>query len=209
MARPRHDSTLKSAQERLEDAFWRLLVDRDYQRITVSDLVREAGVNRNTFYYHFSGLPELADRAIMHEVERTPFIPVSAPDEFDPRTAWRERIATLLRTPEQRRRLDRLALLAGPHSSTELLESLFDFGRRTLSAMLERDPERLDAKTDVMVDFAVGGLLAVLARWPSLSARLSEEDLLDEDIAVLAMGMYLSMSKEDMRAYWNRIFASE
>ena len=32
------------------------------------------------------------------------------------------------------------------------------------------------------------------------------DDLLNEDVAVLAMGMYLSMSKENMLSYWNRIY---
>lgn len=35
------------------------------------------------------------------------------------------------------------------------------------------------------------------------------EDLLKEDVAVLAMGLYLSMSKTDMRGYWHRIFRDD
>ena len=69
MPRPRHDSEVLPAKERLENAFWELLADRDYRKITVTDVVREAGVNRNSFYYHFSSLPELADSAILHQVE--------------------------------------------------------------------------------------------------------------------------------------------
>lgn len=72
MPRPRHDSEVLPAKERLENAFWELLADRDYRKITVTDVVREAGVNRNSFYYHFSSLPELADSAILHQVESIP-----------------------------------------------------------------------------------------------------------------------------------------
>ena len=32
------------------------------------------------------------------------------------------------------------------------------------------------------------------------------KDLLKEDVAVLAMGIYLAMSQKDMLNYWNRIF---
>ena len=74
MPRPRHDSEVLPAKERLENAFWELLADRDYRKITVTDVVREAGVNRNSFYYHFSSLPELADSAILHQVESIPII---------------------------------------------------------------------------------------------------------------------------------------
>ena len=60
MPRPRRDSEILPAKERLENAFWELLSEREYRKITVTDIVRTADVNRNSFYYHFTGLPELA-----------------------------------------------------------------------------------------------------------------------------------------------------
>ena len=71
---------------------------------------------------------------------------------------------------------------------------------------LQRDPKNLDLKTDLMVEFTVGGMLAVLQRWPELSDTIEIKDLLKEDVAVLAMGIYLAMSQKDMLNYWNRIF---
>ena len=126
MPRPRRDSEILPAKERLENAFWELLAERNYHKITVTDIVRVADVNRNSFYYHFSGLPELADSAILHAVENTP-IPSRPGANFNPDDEWRKHITALLRDPDQRQRLDRLALLAGPHSSPELIESLRDF----------------------------------------------------------------------------------
>ena len=206
MPRPRHDSEVLPAKERLENAFWELLADRDYRKITVTDVVREAGVNRNSFYYHFSSLPELADSAILHQVESSPIQHRPDPNG-NAEEQWSERVTALLSDPEQRQRLDRLALLAGPHSTLDLTESLRDFARLQLFSMLQLDPEHVDLKTDLMVEFTVGGLLAVLRRWPELSDTIELKDLLKEDVAVLAMGTYLAMSREDMLAHWNRIFA--
>ena len=173
MPRPRHDSEVLPAKERLENAFWELLADRDYRKITVTDVVREAGVNRNSFYYHFSSLPELADSAILHQVESIPINRTPDPNG-NPEEQWRDRVTATLSDPEQRQRLDHLALLAGPHSTLELTESLRDFCR--------------------------------LQRWPELSDTIEIKDLLKEDVAVLAMGIYLAMSQKDMLNYWNRIF---
>ena len=125
----------------------------------------------------------------------------------DAEEQWSERVTALLSDPEQRQRLDRLALLAGPHSTLDLTESLRDFARLQLFSMLQLDPEHVDLKTDLMVEFTVGGLLAVLRRWPELSDTIELKDLLKEDVAVLAMSTYLAMSREDMLAHWNRIFA--
>ena len=206
MPRPRRDSEILPAKDRLENAFWELLAEREYNKITVTDIVRTADVNRNSFYYHFSGLPELADSAILHAVENTPMPGVPGRD-FDPDTEWRKHVTALLRDPEQRQRLDRLALLAGPHSSSELVSSLKEFGRLTMISVLGLDADNLDLKTDLMLDFTVGGMLAVLQRWPKLHEKLPIDTVFNEDVAVLAAGMFMSMSKADMLEYWRRIFS--
>ena len=206
MPRPRRDSEILPAKDRLENAFWELLSEREYNKITVTDIVRTADVNRNSFYYHFSGLPELADSAILHAVEDTPMPGVPGRD-FNPDTEWRKHVTALLRDPEQRQRLDRLALLAGPHSSPELVSSLKEFGRLTMISVLGLDADNLDLKTDLMLDFTVGGMLAVLQRWPKLHEKLPLDTVFNEDVAVLAAGMFMSMSKADMLEYWLRIFS--
>ena len=206
MPRPRRDSEILPAKERLENAFWELLSEREYNKITVTDIVRTADVNRNSFYYHFSGLPELADSAILHAVENTP-MPGMPGRDFDPDTEWRKHVTALLRDPEQRQRLDRLALLAGPHSSPELVSSLKEFGRLTMISVLGLNADNLDLKTDLMLDFTVGGMLSVLQRWPKLHEILPLDTVFNEDVAVLAAGMFMSMSKADMLEYWRRIFS--
>ena len=206
MPRPRRDSEILPAKDRLENAFWELLSEREYNKITVTDIVRTADVNRNSFYYHFSGLPELADSAILHAVEDTPMPGVPGRD-FNPDTEWRKHVTALLRDPEQRQRLDRLALLAGPHSSPELVSSLKEFGRLTMISVLGLDADNLDLKTDLMLDFTVGGMLAVLQRWPKLHENLPLDTVFNEDVAVLAAGMFMSMSKADMLEYWRRIIS--
>ena len=49
MPRPRRDSEILPAKERMENAFWELLADREYRKITVTDIVRAADVNLNSF----------------------------------------------------------------------------------------------------------------------------------------------------------------
>lgn len=205
MPRPRRDSDMPPATQRIIDAFWRLLSQTEYHNITVTDIVQEAEVNRNSFYYHFSKLSELADAAILAEVDRSPLTSES-PDLSGSPQEWRERITEMLLTPGETRRLDRLALLASNNSSPELIESLHDFERKSLMHMLDQDEDDLDLRTDLLIDFTVGGLLSVLKRWPKLRQSIDMKQLMNEDLAVLAMGMYMSMSKEDMLNSWNRIF---
>ena len=136
MPRPRRDSEILPAKERLENAFWELLSEREYRKVTVTDIVRTADVNRNSLLLSFSrdcrNLP-IPPFCTPWKTRRFP----SAPNaNFNPDNEWRKHVTALLREPEQRQRLDRLALLAGPHSSPELVESLQDFGRLTLISVL-------------------------------------------------------------------------
>lgn len=51
--------TAGDANARLENAFFKLIEEKPFSKITVNDIVREAGVHRNTFYYHYQSIPAL------------------------------------------------------------------------------------------------------------------------------------------------------
>jgi AcrR family transcriptional regulator len=65
MARPKADSNTPSARERIETAFWDMLASVPFSQITVSAISSKAGVNHNTFYYHFSSIEDLAEKVFV------------------------------------------------------------------------------------------------------------------------------------------------
>lgn len=216
MPRPRHDSELLPAKERMRNAFWALLEDREYRKITVTDIVHEAQVNRNSFYYHYGSLSELADDAILQEVENTSIAQlvdettddhgIPSMDDDAVREHWHKRISAAINSSEHRTRLNHMALLAGPHSSPELMDSLRDFTRMTLFTALKLDESDMTLRSDLYIDFAVGGILTILRRWPELREMNVAQTLYDDDIAAMAIGLYLSMSGDEVRDSWKRIF---
>ena len=74
---PCRDLTTKrgddTARDKLEAAFWDALAEGSYEGISVVGLCRSAGVNKNTFYYHFDNIDELA-RAAAESLVETQFI---------------------------------------------------------------------------------------------------------------------------------------
>ena len=54
----------------IKETFLRLLEERPYSQITVTDLVKECGINRNSFYYHYTDLPALVEEIISDEIGR-------------------------------------------------------------------------------------------------------------------------------------------
>lgn len=66
MNRTNHTNHTKQA---LSDAFWQLLEEMPYSRITVRGIVDRCQVNRNTFYYHYRDIPALAEATMEAWVE--------------------------------------------------------------------------------------------------------------------------------------------
>lgn len=54
----------------IRTALIKLLNENPINRITVKDIVRECGINRNTFYYHYEDLPSLLEEIINNEADR-------------------------------------------------------------------------------------------------------------------------------------------
>lgn len=53
---------MEGTRDAIIRAFDQLLDEKPISKITVKEIVGRCGVNRNTFYYHFSGIPELVDQ---------------------------------------------------------------------------------------------------------------------------------------------------
>jgi len=56
-------------QQAMRNSLIRLLNERPLDKITVKDIVEDCGVNRNTFYYHYSDIYELLEDVFRSETE--------------------------------------------------------------------------------------------------------------------------------------------
>ena len=48
-------------REAIQNAFMKLLNEKPFKEIAVLDIVKECGISRNTFYYHFKDIPEVVE----------------------------------------------------------------------------------------------------------------------------------------------------
>lgn len=60
---------MNRTKDTIIDAFWLLLEEKPYSKITVKDIVDRCQMNRNTFYYHFHDIPELLQTAIKNDAD--------------------------------------------------------------------------------------------------------------------------------------------
>jgi AcrR family transcriptional regulator len=57
------DPRARRSRSALETTLWELIADRDLTRISISQVTKRAGVNRSTFYEHYTDLHDLAASA--------------------------------------------------------------------------------------------------------------------------------------------------
>lgn len=53
------DERYSTAEEAIIDAFFLLSRDKDFEKITVADVVKKSGIVRSTFYNHYENVPSL------------------------------------------------------------------------------------------------------------------------------------------------------
>ena len=68
MARPKKNDRDAMATVRIEDSFWKLLEEMSYSDITVLRISQESGTNRNSFYYHYKDIDDLARSAFINNI---------------------------------------------------------------------------------------------------------------------------------------------
>ncbi|MCR5451490.1 MAG: TetR/AcrR family transcriptional regulator [Lachnospiraceae bacterium] len=57
------DERYSTAEDAIFDAFYILLKEKPFEKITVSDVVKKAGIVRSTFYNHYENIPSLMEAA--------------------------------------------------------------------------------------------------------------------------------------------------
>ncbi|WP_081675237.1 MULTISPECIES: TetR/AcrR family transcriptional regulator [unclassified Butyrivibrio] len=57
------DERYSTAEEAIIDAFFLLIKEKDFEKITVADVIKKAGIVRSTFYNHYENIPALVSAA--------------------------------------------------------------------------------------------------------------------------------------------------
>lgn len=172
MGRPRYERGAVDARGKLAGAFWELLAERPFDEVSVLDVVRRAGVNKNTFYYHFANIDEMAADIVGESLDTGAFARmVESIDAFRPDGVGRDD-ARLNQT------FERLGLIAGNHSSPMLRDLLKEAISR---AWCDRYGINLNAATpedQVSFEFILGGVLAVIGMRPSSTSGVTFRKIL-------------------------------
>ena len=160
MARPKYERDEQTARERIFEAFWRMVEDGPYEKIGVRGLVRESGVNKNTFYYHFEGVDDLARQATRDVLEPAFLLEMLSMMQGGTMSAGMQ---IRMQDPVLAKRLGRVRTIARAKGTPELQETLRHAIADAWSTALGFVPADLDEPQRIALEFALGGIMSVLA----------------------------------------------
>lgn len=157
MSRPRKDQDGPSAIERMQEAFWVALEEKPYSQITIGEITRRSEVNKNTFYYHYHNLDDLASKAIEGIIPSNVI------------TLFLQTVGSMQGQPQQLKQhlyiegiqKERIQLLVGKHGSNVLLANLKQQGLHSWLALAGVDEADLSWEEFVFLKFSIGGLFEV------------------------------------------------
>jgi AcrR family transcriptional regulator len=171
----------ESGVSKLEHAFWSCLEEKPYDRMTVSEVVRRAGVNRALFYYHFDNLAVLAERAVRETVPLD-IARIFLEQNLDAEAAA-GRIAEM---DDVEGRMQKLRLVVGPHGTVALVEIVKEIIRGEWLRIYGLGEKDVDEATSRVMAFILGGIVSMWAGAETKDVWALQRTIANSGIAPMA-----------------------
>ena len=194
MAKQEYRSAVRS-RNLIGKAFLELLEEKEFEKITVTDIVRRADINRSTFYAHYPDVRGLVEDIIEDALNRT----MSLMEEIEVRTMFRDPLPFLRQLSKplvENQQLYRLLLRTG--QATIQLEKLKERLIQATYAYLDLSETVPDSHFfQIRIRFSIGGMIDVCVQW----LRGELDCTVDEIIEHLA-GILLRSAKDAEVQNW-------
>lgn len=157
MARPKVTNEQDQARQKIIDVFWQLLEKEPYSKISVREIAGRAGVNHNTFYYHFKNIDDMAIQLVKETVSIDIFQML-----MTSKSTVEVALAAVKLPPDIRRRHYKMYLLL-KNGDARIADQL---KREALSLWLQqtaRTRESLKSDEEFALNFIFGGIITAVA----------------------------------------------
>lgn len=158
------DERYHVADEAIYDAFFLILQEKELDRITVSDVIKKAGIVRSTFYNHYENIPALItaieDKTI-HDI-------FSIMNGFHPKNDKEICKSYYLTICEYTRKNPFLAnLLKSPQHEDAFFEKMMTMFHHYVTSVTQttHSAERNKEAFSYMVACSIGSTIGVLHKW--------------------------------------------
>ncbi|AEB06641.1 regulatory protein TetR [Coriobacterium glomerans PW2] len=173
------DRRFARTERAIHEAFFSLIEQRDYRKVTITALARLADIDRKTFYLHYDSIEDVADAIFREEADR--LVDLLRADLAKDTSSIDVGLLLFNLSANLAPNLSRTKRIA-EHMPVEVI--LRRIERPLTQALIEDDHLGLGSMGPYLsycVSFFIAGLLAMYRRW-----LLSDSEIALEDISAVA-----------------------
>lgn len=169
------DRRILRTRRAIEEAFERLIIDNDYDKITVSALAKEANINRKTFYLHYQSVDDVLD-SMASNYARDSLDRLTEEGFFDEVPLNMDHVAQAIGS------IYRDARLVNPIFMRKLpIDHLIEASKAQWEQVVSRERARKGLapleNTGYYVQFYLGGMLTTYESWYNSGDNTSFEEI--------------------------------
>ena len=175
------DRRIRRTRRQLSEAMLALLVERDYESITVQEITARADLNRATFYHHFNHKDELLATALEARFDE---LVASFGDVATSKHIWHDRTPEILTFRHVAEHADLYKVLLSDRGMAHVIYRIIDYiARFTQTKMPTPAAHALGDQTidpippTIIAQHIAGSLFALLSWWIAHDMPYSAEEM--------------------------------
>lgn len=171
------DERYHVADEAIYDAFFLILKEKELDKITVSDVIKRAGIVRSTFYNHYENIPDL----VTSIEDKTINDIFSLMNTFHPKNDWDVCKSFYLTICEYTKTNPFLANLLRSPRGDEFFEKTITMFHRYVKQAVQNTtpPHHSKEERSYMIACSIGSTIGVLHKWAKDNFRVPPETIAD------------------------------
>ncbi len=171
------DRRTKYTKQVIREALFDLMEDRPINKITVTDICKEADINRSTFYAYYEDVYELLS-SIQSEMFENVILTLSSENWFE----------DLLQIVDENR--DLCKVLIGPHGDSTFMRQLIYLGyENSIVFWKKKYPDASPELLDYLYAYMSSGVIGILENWVFSDYALSIEEVCEILMGISTEGL--------------------
>ncbi len=176
-------------QEAIINSFIKLLEEKQFDKITVTDIVEDCEVNRNTFYHYFEDIPHMVEVILQNDTQRV----IS---EYSDNNSWEEDfIAAIELALKNKKAVYHLYNSVNREIIEQYLNSIT---KAVITRVVKKVSSKLNVNTsdkDLIIDFYRLALVGIITEWLEGGMREEMEQIINR-LGVILSGTIDSALKK-------------
>lgn len=163
------DKRVTETNGKLKTALFELMKKKSINSITPTDICKKAGVNRNTFYYHYKNPEDLLD-TISQDLYNSIEDNVRDNDDLD------DVMLKICKTMQKNKSLCK-ALLGGNSNDFFMNRVMKIIKKHNIDKLSRENRELSELQKEMISDFTIAGALSILTTWIKYDMEESPENI--------------------------------